>query len=157
MMDAKISAFVHKLKDKELKVAFAESMTCGMLAEKLATCIGTSDVLAGSIVCYQPEVKKELFKVPQRMIDKYSCESMQVTELLAKNLTKLITADIYAAITGLAAPGGSESKSKPVGTVFFCVYYKRKIHKLKKRFRGEPQEIRLKACKAMYDFILRFT
>jgi nicotinamide-nucleotide amidase len=64
-------------------------------------------------------------------------------------------ADIHAAITGLASPGGSETKEKPVGTVFLCVYYKNKIYRERKLFRGSPLQVRKKACDALYVMILR--
>lgn len=153
LMNARAGRFVKILKEKELKVAFAESITCGLATEQLSSAIGTSEVLAGSVVCYSPEVKKELMHVPQKMIDKHSCESMEVTEALVKHLPKLIKADIYAALTGLASEGGSETSRKPVGTVFFCVKYKNRIYRLEKLFRGTPAEIKEKACLEMYHFI----
>src|SRR4051794_28794817 len=117
-MNNKAHAFIKQLQEKNLILALAESVTCGLAAHKLSTAPGTSDVLAGSIVCYTPEVKRDLLGVSQKLIDRYTCESMEVTEALAKNLGKLIDADIYAALTGLASPGGSETKDKPVGTIF---------------------------------------
>jgi nicotinamide-nucleotide amidase len=153
-MNKKITAFIKKLKKKKLKLALAESVTCGMATEKLATAIGTSDVLAGSIVCYSPEVKTDLLKVPKKVIDAYTCESMEVTKILTTRLSKLIKADIHAAITGLASEGGSETKDKPVGTIFFCVRYKKKVYQDKKVFRGSPLEIRLRATMHLYEFIL---
>jgi nicotinamide-nucleotide amidase len=153
-MNSKISTFVKTLQEKKLTIAFAESITCGLVAQKLATCPGTSDILKGAIVCYSPEVKKELLKISARTIRRYSCESLQVTRKLAQNLAPLIKADIHAAITGLASPGGSESKSKPVGTVFICAVYKGKIHSERKQFRGSPLTIRTKACMALYNMVL---
>lgn len=153
-MNKEINEFVKLLQENKLTLALAESITCGLAAQKLATCKGTSDVLKGAIVCYSPEVKRELMKVPQKTIDKYTCESMEVTRLLASNLTKLIKADIYAALTGLASPGGSETKEKPVGTVFFCVKHKQKIYSERKVFRGSPLEIRTKACMTLYAMII---
>jgi PncC family amidohydrolase len=152
-MDRKVSTFVKKLQEKKIRAAFAESMTCGMAASKLASCPGTSDVLAGSIVCYSPEVKCGLLNVPGQLAEKYSCESQEVTDRLARELSKLVKADVHAAITGLAAPGGSERKGKPVGTVFFSVLYKRKMHTERKLFRGTPREIREKACYELYRMI----
>jgi nicotinamide-nucleotide amidase len=153
-MNKKINDFIKRLKKKKLTIAFAESVTCGMATEKLATVTGTSDVLAGSIVCYSSEVKQALFKVPKKVIEKYTCESTQVTKILSTRLSKLIQADIHAALTGLASEGGSETKDKPVGTVFFCVHYKKKLYQEKKIFRGSPLEIRLRACMHLYEFIL---
>lgn len=146
--------FVKTLLQKKVTLALAESMTCGLAAHQLSTCKGTAEVFKGSIVCYNEEVKKELLKVPPKLIQKHSCESSQITESLAKQLAKLIKADIHAAITGLASAGGSETNAKPVGTVFFCVRYKNKIYNERKVFRGTPLEIRTKACYALYDLIL---
>ena len=156
-MDKKVAIFIKAMKAKKLTLALAESVTCGLAAHKLSTCPGTSEVLKGSIVCYTPEVKHNLLGIPQNLMDTHSCESAQVTEALAKKLPGLIEADVYAAITGLASAGGSETKSKPVGTVFFALWYQQKVFKLRKVFRGTPLTIRKKACMELYDFILKKT
>lgn len=141
------------LKEKELTIAFAESMTCGLAAHCLGGVSHTSDFFKGSVICYDEEVKTSLLKVKPALIEKHTAESAQVTDALAKNLQHLIKADVYAAVTGLAAHGGSESKSKPVGTVFYTVYFKRKLFREKKKFSGTPLHIKKKACKEFYRFI----
>lgn len=146
--------FIKTLLEKNLTLALAESITCGLASHQLSTAKGTADMFKGSIVCYNPELKKDLLNIPQSMQDKFSCESKEVTESLAKNLSKLIKADIHAAITGLASAGGSETKSKPVGTVFFSVKFKNKIYNQRKVFKGTPLQIRIKSCYALYNFIL---
>ncbi|MBA3665732.1 MAG: CinA family protein [Bacteroidetes bacterium] len=146
---------IKTLLKKELTLALAESITCGLAAHQLSTCKGTADVFKGSIVCYNEEVKRYLFGITQKMIDKHTCESKEVTEALAKKLSGLIKADIYAAITGLASAGGSETKTKPVGTVFYCIKYGRKIYNERFVFRGTPLEIRKKACDTLYKMILK--
>lgn len=146
--------FVKTLKDKQLTLALAESVTCGLASHKLSTCKGTSDVLVGSVICYTPGVKLNLLKVSKQLIETYTCESPQVTEALAKKLPALIKADIHAAITGLASPGGTETKAKPVGTVFLSVNYKGRVFNERMLFRGSPLTIRKKACDALYKFIL---
>lgn len=143
------------LKERELTIAFAESMTCGLLAHKLGTIAGTSDVLVGSIVCYQSKIKTSVLGIKKSLIKKHTAESQVVTDKLVKGLSKVIKADIYAAITGLAAAGGTETKSKPVGTVFCSFLYKNKTHKLKKHFTGSPLEIKEKACAEFFKFIAR--
>lgn len=149
-----MALFIRTLKEKKLKLALAESMTCGLAANLLAGIPGTSEVLAGSIVCYSPELKTSLMGVEESLIERYSCESMEVTEALVKKLPKLIGADVYAAITGLASAGGSETRYKPVGSVFLVICYKRKIFRQKKVFRGTPLSIRKKACYELYRMIL---
>jgi nicotinamide-nucleotide amidase len=76
------------LKDHHLTIAFAESMTCGMAAMRIGNVSGTSEVFAGSIVCYDTSVKTGLLKIAVRTIKKYTAESQQVTDNLAKHLTK---------------------------------------------------------------------
>lgn len=153
-MEKRVALFIRTLKEKELKLALAESVTCGLAAHLLSGLPGTSDVLAGSIVCYTPEVKNKLLGIPETMMERYTCESMEVTEALVKKLPKLIHADVYAAITGLASKGGSETKEKPVGTVFLVLGYKGKLYRQKKVFRGTPLTIRKKACYELYRMIL---
>ncbi len=152
-MDKKIFLFIKRLMDKKLTLALAESITCGLAAHQLATMPGTAEVLKGGVICYTEEVKTTLLKVPQKLIDKHTAESMQVTEAIARNLKKIIKADICAGITGLASAGGSEAKTKPVGTVFYCFTFRNKIYKKRKVFKGTPLEIRKKACNGLYKFI----
>jgi nicotinamide-nucleotide amidase len=153
-MSEKRKLLVRKLQEKKLKLAMVESVTCGLAAHKLSTVSGVSEILAGSLVCYSPEVKMELLGVPQKLIRKYTCESSEVTRSLAKNLKSLVKADIYVAVTGLAAPGGSETREKPVGTIFLSVFYKNKSHNKRILFRGSPVKIMSKACNALYELIL---
>lgn len=145
---------VKLLEEKGKTIAFAESVTAGLACAKLAVYKGVSDVLRGSVVCYTPEVKCSLLKVPQSVIGKFSCESQEVTDGLAKGLQKIMPADIHVAITGLAAPGGSETKDKPVGTVFFSVLIGKSLHRRRNTYSGTPSEIREKACEGLFEFVL---
>ncbi len=148
-------ALANLLKEKELTIAFAESMTCGLLTHKLGTIAGTSDVLTGSVICYQSKVKTDVLRVKKTIIKKHTPESQIVTDQLAKGLKKLIKADVHAAITGLAAEGASETKTKPVGTVFYAFLYKKKLYRSKKRFTGSPMQIKEKACAEFFRFLLK--
>jgi PncC family amidohydrolase len=154
-MKRKTTQIVQKLQDEGLTLALAESITCGLAAHQLTMVRGTTEVLRGAVVCYHPDVKNEVLGVSQSLIRKHTAESQQVTDALAKNLHRVIKADIYAAITGLAAPGGSETKDKPVGTVFFSVLYGKRMHRERRLFRGTPLEIKRKSCAALYDLLLR--
>jgi nicotinamide-nucleotide amidase len=139
---------------KNLTLAFAESMTCGLAAYQLSSVKGTTDVLQGSIVCYHENVKKDCLKIPGALIKKFTAESQEVTDALAKKLQSLIEANVYAAVTGLASDGGSERPGKPVGSVFMSVVFEKKIFRKRKIFKGPPQEIKEKACAALYQMII---
>jgi nicotinamide-nucleotide amidase len=152
-MKKTVNRLLNFFEEKGLTLSMAESMTCGLASHQLNIVKGTSEVLMGSIVCYSEMVKTGLLGIKPTLIRKYTAESREVTAELAKALKKFFKSDVYAAITGLASPGGSENKRKPVGTVFISVKYKGKIWSQKKQFKGTPLQIKRKACEEMYRFI----
>lgn len=154
LMKSEVRQLIHLLIEKKLKLALAESVTCGLASHQLNIVKGTSDVFMGSVVCYNEKVKIDLLKIKPSLIKKFTAESQQVTDALAKNLSNLIEADMYAAITGLSTPGGSETKAKPAGTVFFSIFYQNKIIRKKEVFHGSPLEVKKKACKALYRLMM---
>lgn len=137
------------LKDKGLTVAFAESCTGGLLASEFVKAKGSSDVLKGSLVVYQPEVKQKLLGVKKDTMELYTAESQQVTNELVMGLKKLLNADISIATTGLAGPGGSETEEKPVGTMFVSMLYDGKAEEFREVFKGNTESVR----KQLVDFI----
>ena len=154
-MQKKANALIKYMQTEGLTLVLAESMTCGLAAMKLSSCIGVSDVLLASLVCYTPKAKMQLLQVKPATIQHHTCESHEVTGEMAGNLSKLVKANVYAAITGLASSDGSETKDKPVGSVFYAVRYKRKTHDFRKVFRGTPLEIKKKATAEFYHLILK--
>ena len=150
-----VSTLLKLLIEKKLTIAFAESVTCGLASHQLNIVKGTSEAFMGSVVCYNECVKTNLLGIDSSLIDQYTAESQQVTDALAKNLHQLFDADMFAAITGLAAPGGSETSSKPVGTIFFSLMYKGRLVRQKKFFSGTPLQIKKKACEELYKLMLR--
>jgi PncC family amidohydrolase len=153
-MKSLVRKLIKLLIEKQLTVSLAESVTCGLASNGLNCTTGTSDVLIGSIICYSEKVKINLLKVDPELIKKYTAESQEVTDALAINLQQLIHADIYVAITGLNADGGSETAEKPVGTVFFSLLYKGKLVRCRKLFKGSPLRIKKEACKQVYKMII---
>jgi nicotinamide-nucleotide amidase len=134
-MDYKeLEKFLNKLKAEKLTLAFAESMTAGLLVNEFSKVNGASDILKGSLVTYHPELKIQLLDVDPESIDKFTPESKEVTTEMVKGLVKQIPVDIAVAVTGLASDGGSESEEKPVGTVFISVLFKNSLHEFKTVF-----------------------
>lgn len=155
MIRKKANILVTHMQEKGLTLALAESMTCGLAAAKLSSCIGVSDVLLASLVCYTPKAKMQLLQVKQATIRRYTCESAEVTKQMAENLSGLVKADVYAAVTGLASADGSETREKPVGTVFYAISCGKKTNEYRKVFRGTPLEIKTKAVIELYRLILK--
>ena len=69
--------------------------------------------MKGGIACYDADLKVSLLKIPQKLIDEFTPESMEVTREMAYRLRELIASDIQVTVTGLTTPGGSETPEKP--------------------------------------------
>jgi len=106
------------LKDQKLTIAFAESATAGRVTAEFSLLDDAGSFLKGGFACYDVCLKEDALNVPKALIERYTPESAEVTAAIAIGLSKLIAADIHIGITGLTAPGGSETASKPVGTMF---------------------------------------
>ncbi|RRN77637.1 CinA family protein [Pseudoxanthomonas sp. SGD-10] len=125
----------------ELTIAFAESVTVGALSYKFGLMPEIGKIFKGSLVCYDGQIKEKHLGVTREMIEKFTPESAEVTLQMVKGLKDFFDADISVAVTGLSDSGGSESESKPVGTVFFNILFKAKFHPFRKLYHGTPEEI----------------
>lgn len=130
---------------KNLSIAFAESASAGRMAAEFSMVPNAGKFLKGGLVCYDACLKQDILKVGKELIEKCTPESMEVTKAAAFGLKNLIDADIHIAVTGLPAPGGSETLEKPVGTMFiYAVKDGEHLFSEKVIFDGEPEDIILK-------------
>ena len=114
---------------QHLTLGFAESCTGGALAARITRIPGASNWFAGSIVSYQNHVKRHLLRVPESDLNQYTAVSPEVTQKMLENCLLELNADIGAAITGIAGPGGGTEKT-PVGTLYIAVGKKDSIPKI---------------------------
>ena len=151
MKTSDITRLVRKIQTSKLTIAFAESATAGMLASEIVKAKGTGSVFLGSIVTYNESVKQILLGVKKKTLDLYSAESQQVTNEMVMGLHKLLKADICVAVTGLAETGASETENKPVGTVFFSMYYQERIEEFREVFEGTSESVRKQATEFIFN------
>lgn len=154
MPSKSVIAVCHSLLAQNLTIAFAESATTGRLIYDFTSVPECGKVVRGSIVCYDRSVKEELLGIPADVIDTYTAESPEVTQLLADAVKQLIPADVIVAVTGLASSGGSEDAGKPVGTMFIHGYFKDKAWSNKVQFEGSPDEIVAQTIEAIGTMLL---
>ena len=154
MTSKPVIACCHTLLEKKLNIAFAESVTTGKLVYEFTSVPNCGNIIKGSIVCYDRSVKENLMGIPSEVIDQYTAESAEVTQLLALSLKKHIPANILVAVTGLASPGGSESPEKPVGTIFLHMIIKEQQWQSRLQFEGSPDEIIKQAIDAAAAILL---
>jgi nicotinamide-nucleotide amidase len=103
-----------------LTLATAESCTGGMVAERLTSVAGSSDVFVGAIVAYANEVKERDLGVPADTLASHGAVSAETAAAMAAGARKRLGVDLAVAVTGIAGPDGG-SDEKPVGLVYLHV------------------------------------
>lgn len=106
------------LREKKLKVGFAESCTGGLLSASMASIAGVSDVYMGTIVSYSYEAKQDLLGVDPDLLKRVGAVSEEIALQMVRGALPNLRVDCAVAITGIAGPSGG-TPEKPVGTVWF--------------------------------------
>jgi nicotinamide-nucleotide amidase len=104
-------------RERGLTLATAESSTGGLVAARLTSVPGSSDVFLGSVVAYANEVKARELDVPTEVLERYGAVSAETAAAMANGARVRVGADVAVAVTGIAGPGGG-SPRKPVGLVY---------------------------------------
>lgn len=99
--------------------ALAESCTGGLVSAAITEIPGSSEVFEASFVTYSNEIKNELLKVSQDVLETFGSVSVATAWAMAQGALARTHAHVTVAITGIAGPGGG-SEQKPVGTVVFA-------------------------------------
>ncbi len=99
-------------------MATAESCTGGLLSGLLTSLPGSSRWFQGGVVSYQDEVKRDLLKVPQTILEQHGAVSKETVQAMALGICGLLHVPVGVATSGIAGPDGG-SVEKPVGTVCF--------------------------------------
>lgn len=103
-----------------LGVAIAESCTGGRVLDALTDLPGASAYVAGGIVAYADTAKEALLGVPRAVLEAHGAVSAQVAVAMAEGVRTRLAADVAAAVTGIAGPGGG-TPAKPVGLAYVAV------------------------------------
>jgi nicotinamide-nucleotide amidase len=118
--EAPIEELVLELcRERRLTLATAESCTGGMVAARLTSVPGSSDVFVGGVVAYANAVKVGQLGVPDDELRVHGAVSAEVAAAMAAGARERLGADVAVAVTGVAGPGGGTSE-KPVGLVYLC-------------------------------------
>lgn len=132
---------------ESLRIAVAESLTGGVLANRLAKATGASDWFAGAVVAYTPATKQRVLDCsPGPVItERTACE-------MAAGVAKLMGADAAVSTTGVGGPGREEGE--PPGTVWIGRYADGHATAERFLFEGDPAEIVEQAANAAVDYLL---
>ena len=110
---------VDLLRDRGMTLATAESLTGGMVAQRITDVPGASQVMGFGFVTYSNQAKHQLVGVDPAVLEAYDAVSSQTAAQMAFGAQKAAAADLGLATTGLAGPGGG-TPERPVGLVYIA-------------------------------------
>lgn len=108
---------VRLLKEKQLRIATAESCSGGLLSSEIVNVAGVSSVFLEGIVTYSYESKMNRLHIDRDRLMEHGAVSEEIAYDMANNLKELTGADVTIGVTGIAGPDGG-SELKPVGLVY---------------------------------------
>ncbi|MCC6222338.1 MAG: CinA family nicotinamide mononucleotide deamidase-related protein [Thermoleophilia bacterium] len=130
-----------------LRLATAESCTGGLLGAALTDVPGASAVYLGGVVAYANGVKAAQLRVPGDLLERHGAVSAQVAAAMAEGARAALGADVAAAVTGIAGPGGA-TPGKPVGLVHVHVATPQSGEARRLELPGDRDAVRERACAA---------
>ena len=107
-LDEQAERLMHRLCDRELTVATAESCTGGMLAALLTDIEGAGHGFDRGFITYTKESKAELLGIEREILDRNEAVSEIVARAMAEGALARSKADIALSVTGFAGPAGAE-------------------------------------------------
>lgn len=106
-----------RLRERELTLATAESITGGGLGAQITEVPGASSTFLGSIVAYSGTLKTELLGVPLELLSSHGPVSRECASAMALAARDRTGADVVLSTTGNAGPT-ADIDGKPVGLVY---------------------------------------
>ncbi|HXV33051.1 MAG TPA: CinA family nicotinamide mononucleotide deamidase-related protein [Gaiellaceae bacterium] len=135
---------VDRCRELGLTLATAESCTGGLVGARLTDVPGASDVYAGGVVAYSNAAKQRQLGVPAEVLERHGAVSAEAAEAMAEGARGALEADVAAAVTGIAGPGGG-SPEKPVGLVYVAVAAAEERVTRRFVFSGDRETVRARA------------
>ncbi|HET7481627.1 MAG TPA: competence/damage-inducible protein A [Actinomycetota bacterium] len=147
--DSLAEALGAMLREQELTVAAAESLTGGTIGMELTRVGGSGDFFLGSLVCYATESKRDVAGVDPAILEGPGAVSPEAAGALAEAAVDRFKADLGLGATGVAGP--SEQEGKPVGTIFVAARFHGRTEVRSIRGYGDRENIRAIATNAALD------
>ena len=146
---------VHTLSREHLSVSTAESCTGGLIAERITSVSGSSEVFGYGFVTYWEQAKAKLIGVEPDVIDTYNVVSAPVAAQMALGAAAVSGSDIAVSVTGVAGPTGGDAV-RPVGTVYLAAACGETVY-VRKLYVSRPDRalVRARAAQTALELALR--
>jgi len=151
-LDQQAERLMHRLCDKKLTVATAESCTGGMFAALLTDIEGAGHGFERGFVTYSKQSKSELLGIERSLLDLNDAVSEIVARAMAEGALKRSQADIALGVTGFAGPAGEGNEE---GLVHFALARRtgRTVHR-KEHFGPKGRgAIRVRSLKVLLEML----
>jgi nicotinamide-nucleotide amidase len=123
-----------RVRDENLTVAVAESLTCGLAVSALGAAEGASEWLRGGVVAYTTDVKQRVLGVSPGPVVSARC-----AEEMAAGVALLLEADVAVSMTGVGGPDAEEGREP--GTVYIGWWFRGEGGSKKFNLEGSPGQI----------------
>jgi len=151
---ARAAQLLAACRQRNIKIATAESCTGGLIAGCLTAIAGSSDVMERGFVTYSNAAKSEMIGVPAALIERVGAVSEEVSRAMAEGALANSTAQLSLAVTGIAGPGGA-SEDKPVGLVHIaCALSGGTTVHQRHVFAGGRDDVRLATVESALDMAI---
>lgn len=151
-LDQQAERLMHRLCDRELTVATAESCTGGMLAALLTDIEGAGHGFERGFVTYTKDAKAELLGIGRDVLDKNEAVSEVVARAMAEGALARSHADVALAVTGFAGPAGDKHEE---GLVHMALARRggSTVHRVEHFGAIGRGPVRVKSLKVMLDML----
>lgn len=151
--DIPIEKVVYKLlKLSDIKVCFAEDITCGELCSNLSRQdIDAKNYIGGCVVVPNTDSKIQNLGIEKSLIDKAGEISADVVYQMAVNMLKSSNADVAVANVG----NYQNKENLQNGLCYIAVGDKKEVHVYKNIFKGDFREIKQSITLASYFYLIK--
>ena len=146
--DTMESVVLEMLRARGWTLGLAESVTGGLVAGRITSVPGASDVFRGAVVGYASEVKFDLLDVPEGPV-----VSEAAAAAMAAGARRVLGADVAVALTGVAGP--TEQDGQPVGTLCVGVALADRVVTRTLRMPGQRDQMRQMSVISALDLLRR--
>ncbi|MFC1745201.1 nicotinamide-nucleotide amidohydrolase family protein [Candidatus Riflebacteria bacterium] len=136
------------LKSNEHSLSVCESMTGGLLGEKLTQSSGASEFFAGGYILYSNASKQHTLKLPEGLLQKYGPVSSVCAREMAVKTREHFSTDFALSITGYAEnPEHGKKNAATEGYVHIGLAARKESLLFEHKFSGNRAMVRLRAAK----------
>jgi nicotinamide-nucleotide amidase len=144
--DDRVAELAAMAVEQGLRIAVAESLTCGQVSTRLGAGPDASEWYHGAVVAYDENVKFDVLRVSRGPVVTDSC-----AREMASGVRRLMHADVGLGITGVGGPGPTEGR--PAGTVHWAIATGTGIRSGEVHLGGKPEEVIAAATSLALDML----